>query len=66
MDRAHNRAGILLKQHENRNYWRFSINVPFHSQEFHDDLEAVKNRPDVEMRSEPLPITIGLGFHLGL
>ena len=59
-------AGLILKQRTRRNYWRFSINVPIRSQEFLDDWEAVKNRPDVDVKSDLLPVTFGIGFHLGL
>ena len=59
-------GGVILKQRTRRNYWRFSINVPIRSQEFLDDWEEVKRRPDVELRSDLLPVTIGVGFHLGL
>lgn len=59
-------AGIILKQRVSRNYWRFAINAPIRSQEFLDDWEAVKSRPDVEVRSDLLPVTISAGFHLKL
>lgn len=59
-------GGIILKQRSGHNYWRFSINVPMRSQEFLDDWEAIKQRPDVEVKADLLPVTIGVGFHLKL
>lgn len=59
-------AGILLKQRSNRNYWQFSINVPIRSRQFLDDWEAIKLRPDVEVKADLLPVTLGVGFHLRL
>ncbi len=59
-------GGILLKQRNGHNYWRFSINLPVRSQKFLDDWEAIKKRPDVEVKADLLPITFGVGFHLKL
>lgn len=59
-------AGILLKQRYTNNYWRFSLNVPFRPQEMYDDWEAIKQRPNVEVLTEPIPFTFGIGFHFSL
>ncbi len=59
-------VGVMLRQRITRNYWRFSINLPFRSQEFEDHRAEVGARSDVEMLYEPLPITLGIGFHLCL
>lgn len=59
-------GGILLKQRAGHNYWRFSVNVPIRSQQFLDDWEAIKQRPDVEVKADLLPITFGVGYHLKL
>ena len=58
--------GVLLKKHHTRNYWRFSMNIPFRSQEMMDDWSSIKARPDVEVEQDLLPFTIGVGLHLGL
>lgn len=58
--------GLLLHQRESLNYWRFSINVPFRSQEMLDDWEQIKLRPEIEIQQDLLPITIGVGFHFGI
>ena len=59
-------GGIKVQQRRTRNYWRFSINVPFRSQEMLDAWEAIKARPDVRIESDLLPITVGVGFHFSL
>lgn len=59
-------GGIMVKQYQNHNYWRISLNVPFRSQEMLNDWEAIKARPDVRIESALLPITIGVGFHFTL
>lgn len=59
-------GGIILKQRVKRNYWRFSVQVPIRSQEFLDNWEAIKQRPDVEVKTGLPPVTIGVGFHMGI
>lgn len=59
-------GGVMLQQRRSRNYWRFSVNVPIRSQQFLDDWDAVKKRPNVEVKQDLLPVTLGIGFHLGL
>ena len=59
-------GGVMLQQRRSRNYWRFSVNLPIRSQEFLDHLDAVKKMPNVEMQQGLLPVTFGIGFHLGL
>lgn len=56
----------MFKQRYSNNYWRFSVNVPFRPQEMHDDWEAIKKRPNVEVLTEPIPVTFGVGFHFSL
>ena len=58
--------GWMLKQRVAANYWRFSINVPIRSQQMLDDLEAIKARPEIEVKQDLLPITVGVGFHFSL
>lgn len=59
-------GGVMLQQRSSRNYWRFSVNVPIRSQQFLDDWDAVKKMPNVEVQQDLLPVTFGIGFHLGL
>lgn len=39
------------------------LNFPFRSQEYKDDVEALKNNPAIEILSEPMPFTISVGYH---
>ena len=59
-------GGVMIKQRYDRNYWRLSINYPIRSQEMLDDWEVISARPDVEVKSDLMPITLGVGFHLAL
>ncbi len=59
-------VGLMLKQRVAANYWRFSINVPFRSQQMLDDWEAIKARPDIEVIADLVPITVGVGYHFSL
>lgn len=40
------------------------LNFPIRSQEFYDDYDIIKNDPMVEIETEPLPITISMGYHM--
>lgn len=42
----------------------FDISIPFRSQKYEDDWEALKNNPTVEVLSEPLPFTFSIGYHV--
>lgn len=59
-------AGLILNQRNNEHYWRFSVNVPFRPDEFEADWQAIKDRPNIEVKQEPWPITLGIGFHFNL
>lgn len=59
-------VGAMLRQRITRNYWRFSVNLPFRPQEMEGDWNAVQARTDVETRAEAWPISIGVGLHLCL
>lgn len=39
------------------------LNFPIRSQDYHDDWEALKNNPAIEILSEPLPFTFSVGYH---
>lgn len=45
--------------------WNFEIIIPFRSQEFNDDWDAIKDNPDFDVKSDVLPIGISLGYHFG-
>ncbi|HRH36708.1 MAG TPA: hypothetical protein PK760_00085 [Flavobacteriales bacterium] len=59
-------VGLILQQRELRNYWRFSLNFPLNRQEMYDYFDGIKKNPKIVVTNEPLPFTIGIGFHFGL
>ncbi len=58
--------GLMLRQRYLTNYWRFSFNIPFRSQEMLDHWQEIKDRPEIDIRSDLLPFTVGLGYHFGI
>ena len=42
----------------------FDLNFPIRSQQFYDDWEDLKNDPNIEIQSDPLPFTISIGYHM--
>ena len=58
--------GLMLRQRYLLNYWRFSLNLPFRSQEMYDHIEVIKARRDIEIRQGLLPFTVGVGYHFAL
>jgi len=59
-------AGIMLRQRNNRNYWRFAMYLPFRSQKFYDYREMLLARPNIEKLGDVYPITVSIGVHLCL
>jgi hypothetical protein len=55
-------GGVELRLGHNGNFMNFELLVPFRSQEYHDDMDALMSNPTVEI-SELLPITISIGYH---
>jgi hypothetical protein len=58
-------AGIELHRREKPNFWNFGLIVPIRSQEFRDDMDALKRNPNVEI-TEALPFGITVGYHFSL
>lgn len=59
-------VGVEVKTRRNqRNFWNFELVVPIRSSEYHDDMDALLNNPDIEI-SEALPIAFSIGYHFGL
>lgn len=54
--------GIDIKP-RGRNYLSIEGLVPFRSDKFQDDLESIKNSYSVELRTNPWPVLISIGFH---
>lgn len=59
-------GGIELNMQKSANYWSFEILYPFRSSEYEDDWGKVKKDPSIEVLSDPLPITISVGYHFNI
>jgi hypothetical protein len=57
-------GGIELQKKNNR-FWNFGFVIPFRSQEYNDDIDALKNNSSIEL-TEPLPFQISVGYHFVL
>ena len=51
---------------QRKGYWNIELLVPIRSKDYHDDMDAIKNDPNIELKSEPLPIGISVGYHFWL
>ena len=51
---------------QRKGYWNVELLVPIRSKDYHDDMDAIKNDPNIELKSEPLPIGISVGYHFWL
>lgn len=47
-----------------QNFWNFELGIPIRSDEYHDDMDALKNDPNIEI-NDLLPITFSIGYHFG-
>jgi len=57
-------AGFISRSYANpRNYWHFGLILPFRSQEFEDDFNALKSNPFISGLEKPWPVTISVGYH---
>lgn len=59
-------GGIELTSKRSGNYWSFELLYPFRSSEYEDDWDALKNDPNIEVLSEPFPVTISVGYHFNI
>ncbi len=59
-------GGIELNMRKSGNYWSFELLYPFRSSEYEDDWDAIRNNPSFEIESDPLPITISVGYHFNI
>lgn len=59
-------GGIELNMKKSGNYWSFEIIYPFRSSEYENDWDVIKNDPNIEIISDPLPITISIGYHFNI
>ncbi len=51
---------------QNKGYWNVELIVPVRSKDYQDDMDAIKDNPSIELKSEPLPIAISVGYHFWL
>jgi len=47
-----------------RNGLNIDLNVPFRSPEFYDQINRMKNDPEIKMTNSPLPIAVSIGYHI--
>lgn len=58
--------GFELKSNNKpKNFWNIELIFPLKSEEYNDDMDAIKNSPNIELKSEPLPIAFSIGYHFG-
>lgn len=62
-------ASIGVEDHNRFDYgrfWSFGLILPFRPQQFTDDLDALKLKPDIQIYSEPPDILGSVSLHFGL
>jgi hypothetical protein len=59
-------GGIELHRRDKPNYWNFGLLFPVRSKEYRDDMEALKNNPNIEFTNTLLPFTISVGYHFAI
>jgi hypothetical protein len=48
---------------QSNNGLNIEVNYPFRSEEYLSDMDDIYYDPNIEIQSEPLPITISIGYH---
>ncbi len=59
-------AGIELRSSQLKNFFSLGILIPFRSQNFENDLIALKNNPAIVFNQEPSDALLSLGYHFVL
>jgi hypothetical protein len=61
-------GGIELNMKRSKNYWSFELVTSFWSREYRNDWDDLKNNPSIiiEEGSEPIPISISVGYHFNI
>lgn len=59
-------GGIELASKKSSNYWSFEVLYPFRSSEYKNDWDTIKNDPNIDIVSDPFPITISIGYHFNI
>lgn len=55
---------VKSKKHP-RNFLSFELLFPFREQAYTDAINALKNSPGIQIKSEPWPVAFSFGYHLG-
>lgn len=58
--------GLEIWNPKRINYFNIEFLYPFHSQEFHDDLNAIKRNPLIKLNKTPPNFAFSIGYHIGL
>lgn len=56
-------GGVEIHSANQQNFFTIELLVPFRPQEFTDQVNALKNNPDIEMTG-PWPVAFSFGYHL--
>ena len=56
-------AGLEIHFRAKPNFLNVELVVPFRSSTFHDDWDKLKQMSNIVVESEPLPVTISIGYH---
>ena len=48
------------------NFFNLELLIPIRSSEFHSDYTNIKNNPNIEMKSEIIPVGFAIGYHFTL
>ncbi len=62
-------VGLGVENHHRDNegsFWRFELILPFRPVEFQEDIDALKKKPNIDVRSEPPPFSFSVAFHFGV
>lgn len=57
--------GIEIKPRE-KNYFSIEALLPFRSNEYEEDMKNIRDNNNMELRSEPWPVLVSIGFHFAL
>jgi hypothetical protein len=48
-----------------KNIWNLEVVIPFRSQEFNDDWDAIKDNPNFDVKRDVFPLGFSVGYHFG-
>ncbi len=59
--------GIKLKSRRDPGeYWDIGLIIPIRSQQFKDDYDDIKNNSSIEIKNDPWPVLINIGYNFKL